>query len=154
MKRKIWPFQLLYYALSCAAYVGFYYFFLWMFRLFGGQGNLGAAIIAVYVFLFMAIPILTVLLARLSLLKWYVDPIAAAIFPLMLYAAPLFGKMVRYHHSFAEAFQRNNQSLSADGGEGWFILLGLYLFGLLSSLSFTRKDEQSISYKLLSKITR
>ena len=37
---------------------------------------------------------------------------------------------------------------------GWLFLVGLFVFGLVMSLSFARKKGQSISYRLLSKRTK
>lgn len=35
---------------------------------------------------------------------------------------------------------------------GWLFLVGLFVFGLVMSLSFVRKNGQSISYRLLERI--
>ena len=52
------------------------------------------------------------------------------------------------------AFLLVNSQLADDGGVGWLFLIGLFVFGLLMSLSFARKNGQSISYRILSKITK
>ena len=52
------------------------------------------------------------------------------------------------------AFLLVNNDLGDDGGMGWLFLVGLFVFGLVMSLSFARKNGQSISYRLLSKITK
>ena len=114
--------------------------------------NLGSVIAVTYGVLFVMTPILVAILMRFSLFKWYVDPIAAAEIPLFLYFGMLFNQMKR-SGDLRSAFLLVNNKLSDDGGMGWLFLVGLLVFGLIMSLSFARKNGQSISYRLLAKIS-
>jgi hypothetical protein len=119
--------------------------------LIGEADNLGFVILVTYGVLFVMTPILIAVLMRCSFFKWYVDPIAAAEIPLFLYVAMLFNQ-AKQSGSFKSAFLLLNNQLGDDGGEGWLFLVGLFVFGLVMSLSFVRKNEQSISYRFLDKI--
>ena len=114
--------------------------------------NLGSVMAVTYGVLFVMTPTLVAVLMRFSLIKWYVDPIAAAEIPLFLYGGMLINQMKR-SGNFRSGFLLVNNKLGDDGGEGWLFLVGLFVFGLLMSLSFARRKEQSISYRLLSKIS-
>ena len=96
-------------------------------------------------------PVLVAILMRFSLFKWYVDPIAAVEIPLFLYVGMLFNQMKR-SSDLSSAFLLVNNKLDDDGGMGWLFLVGLFVFGLVMSLSFARKNGQSISYRLLERI--
>jgi hypothetical protein len=65
----------------------------------------------------------------------------------------LFNQMKR-SGDLRSAFLLVNNDLGDDGGMGWLFLVGLFIFGLLASLSFARKNGQSISYRLLSRIDK
>ena len=149
VRKKMWLFHFAYYVLSLFVYVGF----LLVSSKLLHTTNLGAAIAATYGILFFATPIVVVVLMRFSLLKWYVDPIAAAEVPLFLYFGMILKQMSRSEVDFHAAFLKINGQLSADGGEGWLFLTGLFVFGLAASFSFARKKEESISYRLLGKFT-
>ncbi len=148
MRKKMLFFHLAYYILVLLIYVGFLYGSVKLFD----TSNLGAVIVLVYGLLFAATPILIAVLMRFSLLKWYVDPFAAAEVPLFFYFGMIINQMNRSGVDFYGAFLKINEKLSADGGEGWFFLVGLFLFGIAVSFSFDRMKEESISYKLISKI--
>lgn len=148
MRKKMLFFHLAYYILVLLIYVGFLYGSVKLFD----TSNLGAVIVLVYGLLFAATPILIAVLMRFSLLKWYVDPFAAAEVPLFFYFGMIINQMNRLEVDFYGAFLKINEKLSADGGEGWFFLVGLFLFGIAVSFSFDRMKEESISYKLISKI--
>ena len=79
--------------------------------------------------------------------------ISAVEIPLFLYVGMLFNQMKR-SGDLRSAFLLVNSKLGDDGGEGWLFLVGLFVFGLVMSMSFARKNGQSISYRLLSKITK
>ena len=147
MRIKMPFFHLAYYILSLLVYVVF---------LLGATlfrtSNLGVAIALTYGFMFLATPILIIVIMRFSLLKWYVDPIAAAEVPIFLYFVGIISNINRSEITFFDAMLKYNEQLSADGGSGWFFLIGLYLFGLAASFSFARKEGESISYRLISKI--
>lgn len=147
MRKKIFLFHLAYYALVLLAYWAFLFVFSSLFR----TSNLGAAIVITYGLLYLAIPILIAVMMRFSLLKWYVDPFAAAEVPLSFYIGSVIVQMNRSDITFFRALLKYNEKLSADGGGGWAFLIGLFLFGLIASFSFARRKGRSISYKLISK---
>lgn len=149
MRKKMLLFHLAYYILSLLIYVGFLFISANLFQ----TSSLGAAIAVTYGLLFMATPIIIVVLMRFSFLKWYVDPFAAAEVPLFLYVGMILKRMSRSEIDFYDAFLKINGQLSADGGEGWFFLIGLFVFGLVASVSLARKRGESISYRLISKFS-
>lgn len=151
MKKKHFVFHFLYYALTIVIYMAFFYMASLMLDLTGKADNLGSVMAVTYGVLFVMTPILIAVLMRFSLFKWYVDPIAAAEIPLFLYIGMLINQIKR-SGDFRSAFLLVNNKLGDDGGEGWLFLVGLFVFGLVMSLSFARKNRQSISYRLLSKI--
>lgn len=147
MRKKMLLLHLAYYILSLLIYAGFFFGSAKLFR----PSSLGAVIALTYGLLFVATPILIVTLMRFSFLKWYIDPIAAAEVPLFLYILMIHKQMSRSDILFYDAFLKINGQLSADGGEGWFFLIGLFVIGLATSFSFARKRGESISYRMLSK---
>lgn len=148
MRKKMLFFHLVYYVLSLLIYGGVLYGSTRLFR----TSNLGAVIAITYGLMFLATPILIAVIMRFSLLKWYVDPFAAAEVPLFLYIGSVISQMNRSGIPFFQALLKYNEKLSADGAGGWFFLIGLFFFGLAASFSFARKRGESISYKLISKI--
>ena len=152
MKNKHVIFHFLYYVLTIVVYMAFFYAASLMLDLTGKADNLGSVMAVTYGVLFVMTPMLVAFLMRFSLFKWYVDPIAAAEIPLFLYVGMFFNQMKR-SGDLRSAFLLVNSKLGDDGGEGWLFLVGLFVFGLLMSLSFARKKEQSISYRLLSKVS-
>ena len=147
MEKKIPLFQVAYYMLSLLVYMGV----LFVSSKLLPTATLGGAMLVTYGMLFLVTPTIVVALMRLSLLKWYADPIAAAEIPLFLYLAMIGKQMRRAEVSFYDAFVRINGQLSADGGEGWIFLVGLFLLGLAASFSVARKNGESISYRLISR---
>lgn len=147
MRKKMLLFQLVYYMFSLLIYSSFLFISTELFH----TSSLGAAMAMTYGLLFLATPIIVVVLMRFSLLKWYVDPIAAVEVPLFLYVGMILTQMSRSDINFYDAFLKINGQLSADGGEGWFFLIGLFAIGLAASFSFARKRGESISYRLISK---
>lgn len=154
MKNKHVIFHFLYYALTIVIYMAFFYATSLMLNLTGKADNLGSVMAVTYGVLFVMTPVLVAVLMRFSLFKWYVDPIAAAEIPLFLYASMLNNQMKRSDDSFVSALRLLHNKLGDDGGMGWLFLIGLFVFGLVMSLSFARKNGQSISYRLLDKINR
>ncbi len=148
MKKKFICFHFIYYALTIIVYMAFFYATSLMLDLTGKADNLGSVMAVTYGVLFVMTPMLIAVLMRFSLFKWYVDPIAAAEIPLFLYGEMLINQMKR-SGDFRSAFLLVNNKLGDDGGEGWLFLVGLFVFGLIMSLSFARKNGQSISYRLL-----
>lgn len=153
MKKKFVIFQILYYPLTLLVYMAFFYMSSLLLKLSGEADNLGAAMAVTYGVLFLMTPILIAVLMRFSLLRWYIDPIAAAEIPVFLYLGMIFNQLKRSGEMKA-AFLLVNNDLSDDGGMGWLFLIGLFVFGLVMSLSFARKNGKSISYRLLAKLTK
>lgn len=152
MKAKKLFLHLLYYTFVPAVYVLALKLLSGLLRQSGNADNLGAAIVYTYGILLVATPVLTIVLMRFSLLKWYVDPIAAAEIPLFYYLVMIF-KKARQTPNLSAAFHAVNASVWDDGGEGLIFLLGLFLFGLLASFSLERKEENSISYRIIKKLS-
>ena len=153
MKKKHVIFHFLYYVLTIVVYMAFFYAASLMLDLTGKADNLGSVMAVTYGVLFVMTPVLVGVMMRFSLFKWYVDPIAAVEIPLFLYVAMLLNQAKR-SGDLLSAFRLVNNDLGDDGGMGWLFLVGLFVFGLVMSLSFARKNGQSISYRLLSKITK
>ena len=149
MKKKLLLFHFAYYILFLLLYVCFFYGSSWLFGKSGATDNLGAVIFYTLLLLYVATPVLIATLMRFSLLKWYVDPIAAAEIPLFFYSFMIF-KQFRHTGNLLLAIQDIHADLSADGS-GWLFLIGLFVFGLLASFSRTRKQGKSISYRLFFK---
>lgn len=153
MKKKHVIFHFLYYVLTMVVYMAFFYAASLMLDLTGKADNLGSVMAVTYGVLFVMTPVLVGVMMRFSLFKWYVDPIAAAEIPLFLYVAMLLNQAKR-SDDLLSAFRLVNNDLGDDGGMGWLFLVGLFVFGLVMSLSFARKNGQSISYRLLTKISK
>ena len=151
MKKKYVIFHFLYYVLTMVVYMAFFYGASLMLDLTGNASDLGFAMAVTYGVLFVMTPVLVAVLMRFSLLKWYVDPIAAAEIPLFLYGGMIINQMKR-SGDLRSAFLLVNNKLGDDGGEGWLFLVGVFVFGLIMSLSFARRKGQSISYRLLARI--
>ena len=151
MKNKHVIFHFLYYVLTIVVYMAFFYAASLMLDLTGKADNLGSVMAVTYGVLFVMTPVLVAILMRFSLFKWYVDPIVAAEIPLFLYVAMLLNQAKR-SGDLLSAFRLVNNDLGDDGGMGWLFLVGLFVFGLVMSLSFVRKNGQSISYRLLERI--
>ena len=152
MRKKVALFQLLYYILITLLFPGFLYCFALILKLTKQSGslNLGAVIAVTYFFTFLATPCYIAIAMRFSLLRWYVDPIAAFSVPLSFFSVMVFNVLSRTHN-LSDAFRELTLSLNNDGGEGWFFFGGLFLFGLLASFSVARTRGNSISYRLLKK---
>ena len=147
MRRKTWMFQLAYYFLTILIYAGLLFACAKLFH----TTNLGMAIAVTYGIVFLLTPAVVLTLMRFSLLRWYLDPIAAAEVPVFLYIGMVLNQMRRSDLGFCEALLKINGQLLADGGEGMFFLVGLFLFGLAATFSVARKRGESISYRLLAK---
>ena len=147
MQKKLFLFHLAYYVFSLLIYIGFLFVSIKLFH----TTNLAAAIAIAYGLMFLATPILISVIMRFSLLKWYVDPLAAAEVPLFLYVGMIINQMNRSGSQFYNAFLETNKVLSADEQTGWIFLIGLFLFGLITSFSIARTKGESISYRLISR---
>ena len=148
MKKAVWVFQILYYVLFMLVYLAFYSFAWWVLNMSGNIG-LGTIMAYTYAVLFVGTPVVIAVLMRFSLLKWYIDPIAAAMIPLFFYVGMIITNINRHGNDLSKAFASVNISLCNDGGEGIFFLLGLFVFGLLASFSIARKKGKSISFRAL-----
>lgn len=153
MKRPHWIVHILYYSLSLLVYLGVFHGIAFLLKLSGESDNLGAVIVVSYGLMFFVMPLLTVILVRFSLLRWYVDPFAAALFPFFLCVLMFIDKM-REYGTFIASVSAVNASLCRNGGEGWLWVCSMFLFGLAFSFSFARPEAESISYKLLAKLLR
>lgn len=111
------------------------------------NAGLGAVMTATYGILFVGTPILAAVLMRFSLLRWYMDPFAAAEISLCLYLIMLMNQIKR-SGSLAGGFSALNHSLA---WEGFLFLAGLFLFGLIASISPSRKAGQNAIYNLMQK---
>ena len=100
----------------------------------------------VYILVFLCIPVGVAIFARLSLLRWYVDPFAAALVPLALYFIMVIDK-IEIAGGLWPAFAMINQSLIHKNGEGLLYFIGLFVFGLVASISVARKEGRSISFQ-------
>ena len=145
-KKKVILFGILYYFLAFAAYALCYTTLALV-----PTKSLGAALVWIYGILFVMTPIAVVLIARFSLLKWWVDPFAALLVPLFFYISMIVTKLNR-GASLRSALLLLNNDLGDDGGTGWGFLVCLFLLGLAASFSLARRKGKSISYRLLSRL--
>lgn len=151
MRKKMIVWHVLYYVLFFAL-LYLMYWFMDLFIELSGRKSFKFLRTVIYAFLFIGTPFLIAVLTRFSLLKWYLDPFAAALVPLYYYLRMIFNSMKKTG-DLPAAFQRATQLLSANGGEGWLLLIVTFVFGLLASFSLARKKGESISYRLLAKIS-
>ena len=113
------------------------------------QDKLSAALYAVKLISFACVPAISAVIVRFSMLRWYVDPFAAAEMPLCLYFLFFFSRGDFWRDPLG-ALSSVNASLFSDGCRGLLFLLGVYLFGLAVSFSIARKKGENISYRLAS----
>lgn len=109
--------------------------------------GLGGLVVLIYGVVFVELPAITAVMMRFSLFKWYVDPIAAAEMPLLLYVGLLI-KQIQRSGTFGSAFVGLNRTLCDN--RGWLYLVCLFVFGLALSFSVARKNGQNVSYRLIS----
>ncbi len=151
MRRKMLICALLYYLLVLFVYAGFFFLSSLALEAFGRSESLGTAIAVTYGVLFIATPVGIAVLMRFSLLRWYVDPFAAAEIPLFLYCGMLISQM-RHTKRFTAAVLLLNAELGDDDGMGWIFLAGLFILGLAASFSVARTKGKSISYRMIARI--
>lgn len=147
--KKTTAFAILYYPTLILLYAAFLFLVSGLMGLSRGRDNLGFVIAVTYGVLFVGFPILVCVLMRFSLLKMIIDPIAAACCPAFLYGAMLVNEIRRGGHGLTAAFLTLNDKLSDDGGMGWVFLIGLFLFGIIASFSFARREGKSVSFRIL-----
>ncbi len=151
MNKKEWILGVLYYVLVAILFLGALGFCSMMLNVEGGIENLGLVIFVTYAFMFLATPVLVAAAMRFSLLRWYIDPFAAAEIPLLLILLSVSNQMNRAGMSFAEAFAKVNADNLAEGAAGWLFYLGLLGFGLILSYSPARRNGANISHRLVKK---
>jgi len=100
---------------------------------------------------YILLPILFLLFMRFSLLKWYVDPIAAFTAPLFIFLVTLSSNIEK-GHDFLNAFSLSLSDFFTTTSLIYSIIL--FILGLLASFSFKRKEEKSLSYKIIYKIIK
>ena len=147
MKKFIIPLQILYYVLYAAVFYLFVLFSGWLLDS-SDLTALSDVMGAVFVILFIGVPAAVIVLARFSLIKWYVDPFAALIVPIYMYVGMIGTNMDR-GNSLSAAFSLTNDSLVKDNGSGLLFFLGLFVLGILASFSVKRVREENISYCIL-----
>lgn len=112
-----------------------------------GSSSPGAALGAGAMMLFVVTPAILYVIMRFSLLKWYVDPIAAAEYPLCVYIWMIFKEINLWGVGLGEAFANVNERLCHDNVTGgWKVLVVLFVLGLVASFSIARKNGKSIGY--------
>lgn len=146
MKRKNVFFGILYYPLVMLVYLTALKVTSLVFNALPDVG-LGGLAVLIYGMVFVEIPAVTAVMMRFGLFKLYVDPIAAAEMPLLLYVLMLINQIKR-SGTFGSAFVGLNRMLCDNGV--WLYLVCLFVFGLALSFSVARKNGQNISYRLIS----
>lgn len=150
MKKRRIVYSTLYYFLVPAVFFGALCLLAALLGVTKARDDLGAVVFAAYAFVFFAAPVIDAVMMRFSPLRFYIDPFAAAEIPLFLYLAMILNGL-KTADSARSAFLLVNRTLADDGGMGFLFLAGLFLFGVLSSLSFKRRLGQSIAYRIIEK---
>ena len=145
MSKRMPLYRILYYVVFLLAFLGCLWLVMWLASLRAPIG-LGTAVMMVYLLVFLCIPTGVAIFARLSLLRWYVDPFAAALVPLALYLIMVIDK-TEIAGGLWPAFAMINQSLIHNNGEGLLYFIGLFVFGLVASISVARKEGRSVSFQ-------
>ncbi len=140
--------HLIYYCSLPICYLSVLYLISALLDLTGNRGNLGMAMAATYGFLFLLTPLLTFVLMRFSMLPWVVDPIAAAELPLSLFLGMII-TVYRRCGDIARAFWDVRTSLADDGGMGYLFLCGMFILGLICSISFRRTCGDHLPGRLI-----
>ena len=148
MKKKQWVLQLVYYFLIGLLFIGFQYVTVGLLE--RTSPSLGLIEAYIYAMLFVGIPVFAAVLMRFSLLKWYVDPFAAAVIP-VCYHMEMVMKTMEKTPGFFAAWGETTMSLFGENRNLGLFLVGLFALGLLASFSPARKRGESIAYKLLGK---
>ena len=109
--------------------------------------GIGGLLYVDYLFL-VATPVIVAILTRFSLLKWYVDPIAAAEVPIAIY---ILTKMCGLRMIVYDLVAGYHVNYGEDGGKSWLFFACLFVISLAASFSLARKRGESISYRAISK---
>ena len=147
MHNRMPLYRILYYVVFLLAFLGCWWL-LWFLLSFypGGGVNLGLGMLMAFGVAFFCIPAGIAIFARLSLLRWYVDPFAAALVPVCLYFIFVIDR-IKLSDGFWEAFVNLNQQLIGISRLTLYYFIGLFLFGLVVSFSIARKEGRSIAFK-------
>ncbi len=121
--------QIFFYALFPAAF----YAAVWLFNKFLDASNYGFGVlmIIISVFAFFVIPCISIVMVRFSMLKWYFDPVAAAMIPVTVVFMFVGSLMKEDNLPFAEAFAQTNVII-------WIYCAVLFVTTLLCSFSIKR----------------
>ncbi len=146
MSKRMPLYRILYYVVFLLAFLCCWGLLMLLIVCYPGEGNLGAVMLMTYALVFVCIPAGVAVFARLSLLRWYVDPFAAALVPVCLYFILVIDK-IEVFGGFWGAFEHINQTMLRDNGEGLLYFIGLFLFGLAASFSIARKEGRSTAFR-------
>ena len=147
MKRILTVMRIVYYILVPTLYLGILYpLFTFMRLIMIGKTVIGIMLLVAFA-LFVLTPVYTAIMMRFSTLRWYVDPFAALEVPAALYLTGVLNKITN-GESVSHAFASVGDSFTRDGGKGTWLLIGLFAFGSLCSISFRRREGKSISFRL------
>jgi len=152
VKKVVIPLQLLYYVLIWVVWWCFASLFGWIFEIFK-TNNLITMAVVVSLLNFFGTMILAAVMMRFSLLKWYVDPFAAAVLPIGWYLDTVVNTMM-HGESFLSACHILNVWLLEDSDSAGSLMLFSFVFALFASFSFARVEEQSISYRILNRAVK
>ena len=153
MKKSHLIYQILYYLLTYAVYFGGLLFSALFVQATLPSVGLTGLVVILYLLFLHGIPIVVIVMMRFSLLKWYIDPFAASIAPLWFYSMVLFSKLDKCG-DIGAAIANANKSMSVGNPDGWFVMVVLFLVGLIASFSPARKRGESLGYRLLALITK
>ena len=139
-------YRILYYVVFLLAFLGCWGLLWFLMTLPSQDVSLGWAMMVLYGVGFFCIPAGIAIFARLSLLRWYVDPFAAALVPVSLYFIFVIDK-IEVFGGIWKAFEHVNQQLLGTSRLTLYYFIGLFLFGLVVSFSPARKEGRSIAFR-------
>lgn len=144
--KKVRLYQTLYYTLLPILYIVTFYTCSYIIYLLNNDEGV---LMLGYIFLFVVSPVISLILMRFSMLKWYVDPFAASEIPLAHILYSLIKRVINTK-SLYEAFKELIWDLTKGDAMNRIYFLGIFLFAILCSFSIKRKNEQSFLYRILS----
>lgn len=146
MSKRMPLYRILYYVIFLLAFLGCWGLLSFSMTHTSQDMGLGFAMMTLYGVAFFCIPAGIAVFARVSLLRWYVDPFAAALVPVSLYFIFVIDK-IKLTDGFWEAFVSLNQQLLGINRLTLYYFIGLFLFGLAVSFSPARKEGRSIAFQ-------
>ena len=146
MSKRMPLYRILYYVVFLLAFLCCWGLLWFLMTLPSQNVGLGFAMMTLYGVAFFCIPAGIAIFARLSLLKWFVDPFAAAVVPVSLYFIFVIDK-IKLTDGFWEAFVRAHQQLIGINRLTLYYFIGLFLFGLVVSFSIARKEGRSTAFQ-------